>query len=194
MIGDGYAEGTPFEEEIEGWELDEEEWELDEEETGPPGGPPWRKSLLIVTAAVTAIAMGLVPLYNVFFSRTLAENGLEVCGFDYCVVVDAVREAGLDTTLGWLGNRLLDDDEAAELALAAARHLGVAPPRLEVVDDLEGRLGGVYEPSADLIRIERPVRAWTVLHEVAHIRASGHGGDFQRLLIDLARWADGSGG
>jgi hypothetical protein len=56
-----------------------------------------------------------------------------------------------------------------------------------VVDSLEGRLGGVYDPATRSIEIERPARAWTVLHEVAHVMEGGHGQDFQEVLIELTR-------
>jgi hypothetical protein len=186
VIEDHHPEESPFDD----WP---EEWDSYDDEHEPPAPPPWRKPVLIVTAAVTALAMALVPLYNVFFTRDVADNGLEVCGFDYCVVVEAVTEAGLDLTMSRLSTTFLDDTEAARLTDAATDHLDVASVGLEIVDDLEGRLGGLYDPSTREIRIERPARAWTVLHEVAHTRESGHGDGFQRVLIELARWA-GSGG
>jgi hypothetical protein len=186
VIGDQSSEDFPFDE----WE---DEWDLEESDLEPVPPPPWRKPLLIAVAALTAVAMALVPLYNVFFSRSVADNGLEVCGFDYCIVVDGVREAGIDLTMSRLANTFLDDTAARVLVDAATDQLDVAPVGLEVVDDLEGRLGGVYDSSARLIRIERPARVWTVLHEVAHTVAPGHDGEFQRVLIDLAKWADGSG-
>ncbi len=183
MIEDHHGEEPPFEDWLG-------EWDAHDDEHGPPDPPPWRKPVLIVTAAVTALAVALVPLYNVFFARNVADNGLEVCGFDYCVVVEAVTDAGLDLTMSRLSTAFLDDAAAAELTDAAIDHLDVAPVGLEIVDDLEGRLGGLYDPATREIRIERPARAWTVLHEVAHTRESGHGEDFQRVLIQLARWAD----
>ncbi|MGD2042389.1 MAG: hypothetical protein PVJ28_01990 [Acidimicrobiia bacterium] len=183
MIEDQHSDDHPFEEWEDGWDVEEEDLE-------PIQPPPWRKPLLIAVAALTAVAMAIVPLYNVFFARTVADNGLEVCGFDYCVVVDAVREAGLDLTMSRLSNTFLDDAETRDLLDAATDYLGVAPVGLEVVDELEGRLGGVYDRASRMIRIERPARAWTVLHEVAHVEESGHDEDFQRVLIELAQWAD----
>jgi hypothetical protein len=183
VIEDQHSDDHPFEEWEDGWDVEEEDLE-------PIQPPPWRKPLLIAVAALTAVAMAIVPLYNVFFARTVADNGLEVCGFDYCVVVDAVREAGLDLTMSRLSNTFLDDAETRDLLDAATDYLGVAPVGLEVVDELEGRLGGVYDRASRMIRIERPARAWTVLHEVAHVEESGHDEDFQRVLIELAQWAD----
>jgi hypothetical protein len=183
VIEDQHSDDFPFDEWDEGWDLEDEDLE-------PLAPPPWRKPLLIAIAALTAVAMALVPLYNVFFARTVADNGLEVCGFDYCVVVDAMREIGLDLVMSRLSNVFLDDAEARELVDAATDYLDVAPVGLDVVDELAGRLGGVYDPDTRLIRIERPARAWTVLHEVAHGVEGGHGHDFQGVLIDLARWAE----
>lgn len=183
VIEDQYSDDYPFEEWEDGWDLEDEDLE-------PIEPPPWRKPLLIGVAALTALAMAIVPLYNVFFGRTVADNGLEVCGFDYCVVVEAVRDAGLDLTMSRLANTFLDDGETRDLVDAATDYLGLAPVGLEVVDDLEGRLGGVYDPAERMIRIERPARAWIVLHEVAHVEESGHDEDFQSVLIELARWAD----
>lgn len=150
--------------------------------------PPsvWRRPLLVGVAALTAIAMILVPLYNLIGTRSVADNGLEVCGFDYCVVQDAVREARLDLTMSRLSNTLLDDTEAGDLADELTEHLGVGRVEVEVVDDLEGHIGGVYDVETRTISIERPARAWTVLHEVAHVLEPGHGADFQRVVIDLA--------
>lgn len=184
VIDDQHSDDYPEE-----WE---DGWDLEDEDLEPIEPPPWRRPLLIAVAALTAIAMAIVPLYNVFFARTVADNGLEVCGFDYCVVVDAAREEGLDLTMSRLSNTFLDDAETRELVDAATDYLNVAPVGLEVVDDLEGRLGGVYDPVSRTIRIERPARAWIVLHEVAHVAEGGHGEGFQRVLIELARWADSS--
>jgi hypothetical protein len=167
-----------------------EEWDLSEEDFEPLPPPSWRKPLLIGVAALTALAMALVPLYNVIFARTVAENGLEICGFDYCVVQDAMRDAGVDLIMSRLANTYLDDDGARALADQAADHLDIAPVGLQVVDDLDRRLGGVYDPETRSILIERPARAWTVLHEVAHALESGHTEAFQEVLADLARWAD----
>lgn len=170
-----------------------EEWDPEEDEFEPPP-PSWRRPVLIAVAAITAIAMAVVPLYNVFFAVSVADNGLEVCGFDYCVVQEGVREAGLDLTMSRLSNTFLDQGEARDLADELAEHLGIDRVGLVVVDQLDGRLGGVYDRSERLISIERPARAWTVLHEVAHAVEPGHGEDFQRVVIDLAAYMESAGG
>lgn len=167
-----------------------DEWGPDEEDLEPLAPPTWRRPVLIAVAVITAIALALVPLYNVFFARTIADNGLEVCGFDYCVVQEAVRDARLDLTMSRLGNTYLSEQEARSLVDELTGYLGIGPVGLRVVEDLDGRLGGVYDPVARSISIESPARAWTVLHEVAHAVATGHGEEFQDLVIELASWLE----
>jgi hypothetical protein len=163
-----------------------ESWDDDEHlESLPPS--TWRRPLLIAVASVTLLAMALVPLYNVLFARPVADNGLEICGFDYCIVQDAIRDAGLDLVMSSLSSTYLDESEARLFAGEAARLLGIDEVGLQVVDDLDGRLGGVYDPSTRSISIERPARAWTVLHEIAHAVETGHGDGFQSVLIELTR-------
>ncbi|MCZ6630871.1 MAG: hypothetical protein O7D28_05940, partial [Actinobacteria bacterium] len=64
-----------------------EYWDVEEDSFEPLEPPPWRRWLIIAVAALTVMAMALVPLYN-FIDRDppVADNGLEVCGFDYCIV------------------------------------------------------------------------------------------------------------
>lgn len=171
-----------------------EEWDdLTDEDFEPLPSPAWRKPLLIVVASLTAIALAAVPLYNVLFAATVADNGLEICGFDYCVVQEAVQDAGVDLTMSRLSNTFLDEEGARAFANRLTDHLGIPAVGLRVVDQLEGRLGGVYDPTARSISIERPARAWTVLHEVAHVVESGHGTEFQEVVIDLAAWVESAG-
>jgi hypothetical protein len=166
-----------------GWD----DWDLEAEDFEALPPPPWRKPLLIAVAAVTAIAMALVPVYNVFFDRPVADNGLEICGFDYCVVQEAVIEAGVDQAMSRLANTFLDEDGARALSGDLTEYLDIRPVAVHVVDELDGRLGGVYEPATRIISIESPARAWTVLHEVAHAVESGHGNRFREVVIDLTR-------
>lgn len=183
MIETGPGEDTPF-----------EEWaDWDGEPEPVEAAPTWRKPVLIVVAAITALAMAMVPLYNVFRAPTVADNGLEVCGFDYCVVQEAAVDAGVDLVMSRLWNTPVDQESARRFAAELTDYLGIDPVGLQVVDDLDGRLGGVYDSESRSIRIERPARAWTVLHEVAHAVESGHGPDFRELVIDLARWVDSGG-
>lgn len=163
----------------------------DEIEQAPPA---WRRPLLIAVAALTAAAMIIVPLYNVFFATSVADNGLEVCGFDYCIVQDGVREAGLDLTMSRLSNTFLDEEEARALANELTNHLDIQRVGLVVVEELDGRLGGVYDRGERLVSIESPARAWTVLHEVAHAVEPGHGQEFQGVVIDLASYMEAAEG
>lgn len=163
-----------------------EEWDLEEEDLEPIPEPAWRRPLLIVVAAITALALAAVPLYNVVFTDTTADNGLDVCGFDYCVVQEGVRAAGLDLVMSRLANTFLTEEEARALADELTGHLGVEPVGLVVVQEIDGRIGGVYDPQARRVTIESPARAWTVLHEVAHVVAGGHGEDFIAVVVDLA--------
>jgi hypothetical protein len=175
-LGD-VAAGYPF-----------DDWDDDELFEGEEPVPAWRRPLIIGVSLVTALALALVPLYNVFFARTIADNGLEVCGFDYCVVQEAVRAAGLELTMSALANTFLDEEEARSFAEDLTGYLGIEAVGLRIVPDLEGRLGGVYDPATRSISIESPARAWTVLHEVAHAAETGHGESFRDLVIELAGW------
>ncbi|HEU4321106.1 MAG TPA: hypothetical protein VFS66_13625 [Acidimicrobiia bacterium] len=159
-------------------------WDGEDEPDQEPS-PAWRRPVLIGVALVTALALAVVPIYNVLNASNVAENGLETCSFDYCVVEEAVREAGLGSEMSRLFNTILTDEEAVSLAGELFDFLDLQPVELLIVDDLEGRIGGVYDPESRLIVIERPARAWTVLHEVAHVRETGHDPDFQRVVIEL---------
>lgn len=158
--------------------------------------PRWRKGLIAGIGALVAAAMLAVPVWQVVDGLTpeLSDSGLELCGFDYCVVQDAVRDAGLDLTMSRLTNTLLDREGAQELADRLVGHLGVEPVTVGIVDRIERRIAGQYDPATREILLERPARAWIVLHEVAHTVAAGHGAEFQRTIIDLAAWVDPTGG
>jgi hypothetical protein len=168
-----------------------EEFELppegDDDELEPLG-PWWRRPLLIGVAALTAAAMLLVPIYNVIQGQPLADNGLEVCGFDYCVVQDSAIAAGLNEEMSRLANTFLSDSEATQLAEALLGRIGERDVSFVVVDQLEGDIKGQFDPGSRTIFVERPIRAWLVVHEVAHAEASGHGDDFQSALIELTEW------
>lgn len=165
-----------------------EDWDDETEDLEP--SPAWRRPFLVTVAIITALALAAIPIYNVLSARSIADNGLEICGFDYCIVQEAVRAAGLDSTMSALAHTFLDEADARAFADDLTGYLGIENVGLAVVTRLEGRLGGVYEPSSRSISIESPARAWTVLHEVAHAVATGHGEDFQEVVIDLAGWAE----
>jgi len=185
---------TPLEDEqfLEEWDLGD--WDAEDEgyeETAPPA---WRRPVIIGVALVTVLAMAAVPLYNLIAGgqRAVADNGLEVCGFDYCVVQEAVRNTGLDLAMSRFANIHLDDEGASRLADLLVEYLNVQPVSVVVVDRLDGRIEGQYDPPTRTILLERPARAWTVLHEVAHAVSSGHGDDFLSAVVDLTAWLDSS--
>lgn len=167
-----------------------DEWDTgdDDLEAVPP--PKWRRLAVVSLAILVALSLAILPLQSLFDGTTpaVSDSGLEVCGYDYCIVREAVMEAGLDLDMSRLANTLLDDDASIALASKLTEFLGVEPVTLTVVDELGGRLGGVYDPSTRSILVERPANAWVVTHEVAHVVAPGHGEEFQRLLVELARY------
>ena len=171
---------------------DEELWALIEAETDEdlPPPPRWRKPALMIVAAVTAAALAFVPVSNLFRGPAVSHAGLEVCAFDYCVVQEAVVEAGLLPVASRLSNRMLTGDEARGLAEDIAGFLGIEPVKLAVVERLDDGQAGVYMPSSREILIRRPANAWVVAHEMAHAVSTGHGDDFVAALIDIARWLD----
>ena len=187
MDSDNPTGNEPSSEEwdIEGWDLEED----DSEDLTPPA---WRRSVIIAVALITAVAMAAIPLYNLIGASrpAVADNGLEVCGFDYCIVQDEVRSAGLDLAMSRFSNVVLDDEGASRLADLLVDYLNIQPVSVVVVDRLEGRVGGLYDPPSRTIFIERPARAWTVLHEVGHAVGSGHGDEFLAAVIDLTEWLD----
>ncbi|MGA7227935.1 MAG: hypothetical protein WBZ40_01755 [Acidimicrobiia bacterium] len=171
----------------------EDPWSPGEEEPAEEwGSPSWRGRVIRVVTVVALLAMLMLPFYSLIDSvnRPRAENGLEICDFDYCVVQEAVREAGLGTEMTRLASIVLSDDEAARLVQVIVAHLDVPPVRFEVVDDLGGRTAGLYEPATRTIRVERPIRAWTIAHEAAHMLASAHGTAFTRALIEIVTWLE----
>lgn len=162
---------------------------VDPEEDPRGTAPTWRRPFLIGVAALTAAAMALIPIYNVISGgRRVADNGLEVCGFDYCVVQDAAIAAGLNEEMSALANTFLSDEEAGALAAALLERVGRVDVSFIVVEKLDGDIEGRFDPAAGAITVERPVRAWMIVHEVAHAEQAGHGEEFQRVLIELTRW------
>jgi hypothetical protein len=172
----------------------EDEWEYDDEPTAEElTRSVWRGRVIWVVAAITVAAMALVPLYNLVNQgqRPVADNGLEVCGFDYCQVQDGIRAAGLDGEMSRLSNFYLSDEDASRLAAELVAWLGEDPVAFEVVDRLDWRIKGQYTPATRTIRVERPVSAWIVLHEVAHVPAQGHGDGFLAALVRLVGQVSG---
>lgn len=167
-------------------------WGPEEEPGGELEAPRWRRWLIVLVATVTVVAMGLVPLYNVIRGgqSPIADNGLEVCGYDYCIVLDGVRAAGLEALMSRMANTYLSDLEAEALATSLVARLGEAAVNMQIVDHLDGNTEGQYAPSTRTILLERPIRAWVVLHEVAHVEAVGHDDEFQDVVNELATWLE----
>ncbi|MEX1006020.1 MAG: hypothetical protein WD990_06950 [Acidimicrobiia bacterium] len=174
------------------WEGDE--WPDEEVDDEPPSHPPWRRRAIMVVGLVVAVAMLAGPVWNIIDRATpqVSDSGLELCGFDYCIVQDAVRDAGYDLTMSRLANTFLEESEAQLLADDLVAYLGVDDVTVEVVDRIDRRIAGQYDPSSREILLERPARAWIVVHEVVHTVALGHGEDFQETIIDLAAWIEDS--
>ncbi len=169
-------------------------WDEEEPEDDLPGSPGWRRGAMVVVAVITALSLAAVPLYNVF-GRTppVSDSGLEICRFDYCMIQERLIDAGLVVVMSRLSTTFLNETEAVALADDIAGFLGVDPVSLIVVDRLEGRLGGVYQPDTRTILIQRPARAWIVAHEMAHVVSAGHGEEFVETLIEISRWLDDTG-
>lgn len=168
-------------------------WDSEGDDFDDPGPPRWRRPVVVLLAVLVAVSLALLPIRGLFDGSNppITESGLEICGYDYCSVRDAMAEAGLDLEVSRLANTLLDDDQAAELSDELTGFLGIDDVEVAVVDELGGRLGGLYDPAARSILIERPASAWVVAHEVAHAVAPGHGDEFKEVLIGLvARMTD----
>lgn len=171
-----------------------DEWFDDESNDEPDDAsvpPRWRRPFLIAVAVLTAVAVAAVPLWNLLRPTAVSDSGLELCQFDYCLVQERIADAGLLPVMNRLSATFLEEEEAVALADDLVSYLGIPRVELVVVERLEGQLGGVYQPSSRTILVRRPVRAWIVLHEVAHSVSLGHGVDFVDTLADLARWIDG---
>lgn len=169
-----------------------EEWDFEEDDVEGLRPPTWRRPAIIAVALLTVLAMTIPPLYNVIAGSqdVVADNGLEVCGFDYCVVQAEVTASGLDLAMSRFSHTYLDDESATRLADLLVEHLNIQSVSVVVVDRLDGGVEGQYDPLTRTILIERPARAWIVLHEVAHAVALGHGQEFLAEVVELTAWLD----
>lgn len=141
-----------------------------------------------IAGLITALSMLALPLWNFIqgSSPQIADNGLEVCSYDYCVVEQEVRDAGLGEVMIRQSGVIVPDREVQSYVDAFSSVIGGPPVVAEVVDDLPGDLGGRYSPSDRLIQIDRPATVWIIAHEVAHSVGSGHDRDFVDALLELA--------
>lgn len=153
----------------------------------------WRSRLVALTAALSMLA---IPLYNVIdgASPQVADNGLEVCRFDYCIIEQRVRDEGLGNAMARMAASVVPDSEVQSFVDAMVRVVGGPDISASVVDELPGDLGGRYSPATRTIEIDRPATVWLIAHEVAHSVSTGHGDDFQRTLIELGAFFDGNSG
>lgn len=156
------------------------------------GGVGGRRWPIVAIALLVAVGLALLPIGTLFGDNPpVAPNGLEICGYDYCVVRDAVEAAGLGLDMSRLANQILDDEQAVRLVDRLTSYLGIEAIEVAVVDDLQGRIGGYYSPAERLIVLDRPANSWVVAHEVAHAVAPGHGAEFRELLIEIVRELSG---
>lgn len=150
---------------------------------------PW--ALAVVAGVLVAVMLGGPVLQTIDRAQPeLAPNGLEVCGFDYCVVLQEVRAAGYGASMLRLAATRLTDAESQAFADDLTARLGERPVPVDVVDRLDGRTSGRFDPGRRVIEIERPADAWVVLHEVAHVASPGHGDAFIETLLTLLESLD----
>lgn len=146
---------------------------------------PWVRAIGIVAV----LAMIMLPLWNVLRGSTpqIADNGLEVCPIDYCVVQRAIEQAGLGITMAGASKRIVPDDETQAVVDRLSAVVDGPAVSVVVVDDLEGPIGGRYASATRTISVDRPATVWVLAHEVAHSVAPGHDSDFLAALTRIAR-------
>lgn len=172
-----------------GWEVDDwqdEDWEPIPEEPIPSRRIPtsWR-----VIGIVAALSLLVIPVLNLINAGPrFADNGLEICRFDYCVVERHVFDAGLGSTMTVMSSIIVPDDNVQSVVDELIVVVGGPSVTAVVVDELPGDLGGRYFPSERLIEIDRPANLWVIAHEVAHAVAPGHEDDFMETLVELGRY------
>lgn len=170
-----------------GWEVGEvsgDGWELIPEEI------PRRKlpTSLRIIGVVAALSLLVIPVLNLINAGPrFADNGLEICRFDYCVVERHVFDEGLGPTMAVMSSIIIPDDEVLTVVDDMIEFVDGPAVTVEVVEELPGDLGGRYIPAERLIQLDRPVPLWVIAHEVAHTVASGHEDDFVATLVELAR-------
>lgn len=112
---------------------------------------------------------------------------LDVCEWDYCVVQSEIGEFRIEQFA-----YTIDLDEALAIVEAVTESLDLSPVTVQS-EDLQGDLGGYYDPSTDSITLDEPIVTWTVIHEVAHhivheqhgAEAWSHGPEFLETLDAL---------
>jgi hypothetical protein len=183
--------------EVDAWD-DHDDWEVDGWE--PIGEDPIASRTLPTTWRVmgilAALSMLAIPLFNLIDARSpqIADNGLEVCRFDYCIVERHVVDAGLARTMAEMSSIIVPDADVQSFVDAMIDVVGGPSVTAQVVDELPGDLGGRYVPAERLIQIDRPATVWIIAHEVAHTVSQGHDEDFQETLVELGRFFERSTG
>lgn len=185
-----FDEHDDFDSEVDAW--DDQDWDVDdwepvrEDEISRRSLPTsWR-----IVGILAALSMLAIPLFNLIDARNpqLADNGLEVCRFDYCIVERYVVDAGLGRTMAQMSSTIVPDAEVQSFVDAMIDMVGGPSVTAEVVDDLPGDLGGRYSPAERLIQIDRPATVWVIAHEVAHTVSRGHDEEFRETLVELGRF------
>ncbi len=196
-MGVNFDDSDELDPEVDAWD-DQDDWEIDDWE--PIGEDPissrslptsWR-----VVGILAALSMLAIPLFNLIDARSpqVADNGLEVCRFDYCVVERYVVDAGLGRTMAEMSSIIVPDADVQSFVDAMIDVVGGPSVTAQVVDDLPGDLGGRYVPAERLIQIDRPATVWIIAHEVAHTVSQGHDEEFQETLVELGRFFERSTG
>ncbi len=176
-------------------EPEDVDWEVDyaqEEDWEPPDlviprrrmPTSWR-----VVGVVAALSLLVIPVLNLITAGPqFADNGLEICRFDYCDVERHVFDEGLGGTMAVMSSIIVPDDEVQSYVDAMIDVVDGPSVTVEVVDELPGDLGGRYFTSERVIQLDRPVNLWVIAHEVAHSVAPGHEDDFLETLVELGRF------
>lgn len=144
-----------------------------------------------VIGVVAALSLLVIPVLNLINAGPrFADNGLEICRFDYCVVERQVFDAGLGGTVAVMSSIIVPDEDVQSVVDELIAVVGGPAVTVEVVAELPGDLGGRYIASEGLIELDRPVNLWVIAHEVAHAVAPGHEDEFIATLVELARYFD----
>jgi hypothetical protein len=165
-----------------------DDWDLIPEEaiTRRPVPRSWR-----LIGIVAVLSMLVLPLLGLLNARPqFADNGLEVCRFDYCEVERQALDEGIGGTMAAMSSIIVPDSEVQAVVDELTLVVGGPSVTAVVVDRLPGDLAGRYDPSERLIEIDRPANLWVIAHEVAHTVASGHGDDFMAALIELGGYLE----
>lgn len=192
-VGVNFDDSDELDSEVDAW--DDQDWEVEPIHEGSTSSRTLPTSWRVI-GIVAALSMLAIPLFNLIDARTpqIADNGLEVCRFDYCLVERFVVDAGLGRTMAEMSSVIVPDADVQSYVDAMLDVVGGPSVTAQVVDELPGDLGGRYSPTERLIQIDRPATVWVIAHEVAHTVSPGHDEDFQETLVELGRFFERSTG